>query len=562
MKPIQIQQRLIANVSCALVICFVVGKAWGQGVDTDQINWGSLDGSTIVDSDGNQLAAANFTFALGAFATDFTPSETNVEDWFTNWYTFDNASYNAANGLFTGQYTMYDDPNGNFAGVDLGDFAGAAISRDAYFWIYNGEQPTVGTEWFLARAPLWKFPTLSAECCLNGLPLEWSMSDLSSHTPLWGNQLGTEGSGVVSNFNGSADLQTYTFIPEPSSAMLVAIAAIMGLLRRSRPRGVLDSAAPASCPQPPASSVSANVMLCRGAVPMAILCTAWLSFASVARSENIQWFCSVNAVNLDSEESPMSSGFVFKLGVFTPGFTPTESNLREWDDAWHPAQTATYRPSESRFNGVFQVVDNTAPFLPGANAWIMGTKVTPTGTEKILFRNSSWKWPRANRLNPLGKEWGVKQNASLEVVMGTVIEEGAPYLMQSAVLRDFEQWHKFKFAEAFSGDPNKDSDGDGVADILEFIFDTDPRNPNSRRGVTSKLLKDNEGRYLQLTIPRKRGHVAGLKVQVSTNLVDWYDGPEYTEVVEDTPMQLIVREKLPASADPGERRFMRLKVEP
>lgn len=225
--------KLFATCASALAVCLCAGLASAQAVNTDQINWGSLDASTIVDSEGNTLDPLNFTFELGAFAEGFTPTESNVQDWYSNWFTFDVAVYNQSGGVFAGEYTMYD----NNTDPLNGDFASLGISRDAYIWVYDSTTPEPGTEWFLASASNWQFPELADDCCNNALPLEWSMSDLTvTDVPLWGNQLGTEGSGEVTSFNGGADLQTYTFIPEPSSALLVALAGLMGVMRRSRPQ--------------------------------------------------------------------------------------------------------------------------------------------------------------------------------------------------------------------------------------------------------------------------------------------------------------------------------------
>jgi hypothetical protein len=205
-----------------------------------QINWGSQDFSIIVDNEGNTLSQGNFTFALGAFETSFTPTEENRYEWASNFVTFDVADYNAANGVFTGEYSLYDNTYTSLSGITINEFGSnfeaLGISRDAYVWVYNSTNPEPGSEWFLARAD-WVFPTITGDCCSNDPPLEWSMSDLeSSDTPLWGNQFNTEGNGVRETQVTTADLQTYTFIPEPSTALLVGLAGMIGVMRRSRPK--------------------------------------------------------------------------------------------------------------------------------------------------------------------------------------------------------------------------------------------------------------------------------------------------------------------------------------
>ncbi len=192
-----------------------------------QLEWSSEVFSSIVDSNGNVLDAANFVFDLGSFNDDFTPSESNVESWIANWNVFDTATYNEDAGFFTSDIEPYDGRETVFE--DLG------ISRTAYIWIRNADTPVPGTEWLIVRASDWFFPDLFSGCCDNDETIQWSISDLtSSDIPLWGNQLGIEGPGERSVYDTGADLQTYTFIPEPSSALLIAIAGMLGALRRSR----------------------------------------------------------------------------------------------------------------------------------------------------------------------------------------------------------------------------------------------------------------------------------------------------------------------------------------
>lgn len=225
--------RLFATCAPAWALCLFAPLAKAQ-LNTASVNWGSQDFSTIVDSNGDTIPAdGTFQFELGAFATGFVPDSSNVTDWFGNWFTFDRASYVVdGNGtsVFASSYEFYDETIEGTA-----DFQGLGINRDAYIWIYNSTTPEPGTEWLLTRASNWEFPTLAVDCCNNELPLEWSASDLTAtDVPLWGNQLGTEGPGENTVFSTGYDLQTYTFVPEPSSALLVALAGLVGVMRRRR----------------------------------------------------------------------------------------------------------------------------------------------------------------------------------------------------------------------------------------------------------------------------------------------------------------------------------------
>ena len=230
--------RIIAMFMAISVPCIMAPRSDAEILNVAQLNWGSLDFSTIVDSNGSPLPAENFVFDLGAFRSDFTPNESNVADWAANWVTFDRASYvidEFGTAVFASSYSFYDDIFSSGVDETGSNFETLGISREAYIWVYNSTEPEPGTEWFVGRSSTWQFPQVTGECCNHDEPMQWSMGDLvSSDIPLWGNQLGYEGSGERSVFNGGADLQTYTFIPEPSSALLVAMAGIMGALRRSR----------------------------------------------------------------------------------------------------------------------------------------------------------------------------------------------------------------------------------------------------------------------------------------------------------------------------------------
>jgi hypothetical protein len=71
------------------------------------------------------------------------------------------------------------------------------------------------------------------DCCDTGT-IEWSVSDLDgSDVPVWGRQNGVAGSGVYSSSDPST-LQTFTFVPEPSSALLAVLAGGLILLVRRR----------------------------------------------------------------------------------------------------------------------------------------------------------------------------------------------------------------------------------------------------------------------------------------------------------------------------------------
>jgi hypothetical protein len=213
------------------LITVLLGIAVGR-THAQTLNWGSEFASSIVDSEGDVLDSA-FVIEIGVFVDGFTPEESNVSDWSAKWWVFDRASYSMENGYFTSAVHYLNDGTSNspFQSPGASSFAGL----EAYLWVRNSSDPGVGTEWLLTRASSWVFPApnQNPDCCDTEV-IEWSVSDLTGvDVPVWGNQGGVLGGGFYS-VTGSYDLQTHTFVPEPSSMMLIAFAGSILTLRRRR----------------------------------------------------------------------------------------------------------------------------------------------------------------------------------------------------------------------------------------------------------------------------------------------------------------------------------------
>lgn len=201
-------------------------------IHAQTLNWGSEIGTFIIDSDGDGVDD-RFVFELGAFDLNFTPDETNYELWFENWRMFDSTTYNSEFGYYTSTVHVISDLDGE--GVFSSNLKASPENFSglvAYLWIRNADLPGSETEWLLVRADNWVFPDIGGDCCDTSV-IEWSTSDLTgTNTPLYGSQGGVDGDGVWT-FDNSTGLQTFTFVPEPSTAALAALATL-GLLRRRR----------------------------------------------------------------------------------------------------------------------------------------------------------------------------------------------------------------------------------------------------------------------------------------------------------------------------------------
>jgi len=204
-----------------------------------QINWGNQVDSDLRDSFGNPLDGT-FAIQLGFFDKvldeQFVPTAVNAADWSSHWKVFDQAAFNPSSGYFSSSALLRADGSSSslFADTDEGlDFS----NQDAYIWIHNTETLGTNTEWFLARSSttsVWHIPDKVADCCDHRAPLEWSFSDLQSGTtPVFGKQGIIPGSGVYTT-TGTHTLQTFTFVPEPSSSLLLALGGVAVVFRRRR----------------------------------------------------------------------------------------------------------------------------------------------------------------------------------------------------------------------------------------------------------------------------------------------------------------------------------------
>ncbi len=284
----------------------------------------------------------------------------------------------------------------------------------------------------------------------------------------------------------------------------------------------------------------------------------------VVRAETIRWFSDPGRTNLASTGEPMDGGFRFELGVFAGGFVPTEENVAQWAAHWSAVRRTDYNAQTKLYDSQVTVVSNAAPFTVGAKAYVWGFRGGPEAGEWILFRATSWTWPASNPFNPLGPEWNVADAG--EVILGEVDADGSPFLMKSAAVvqalppaTSWGQWQASELAGESRNGPEDDPDGDGVKNVLEYVFGTDPRNPDTLPKPVVSIFEAGEGRHLAITIPRRKDRPsASLVVEVSEDLDIWHAGDEFTVVVLDEIGGLQVRALIPISPEQP-RLFMRVK---
>jgi hypothetical protein len=220
-----------SHIPMKLRACLFVILAFLSGttaLTAQTLDWGNDVFGDVVDSTGAPLDAT-FIFELGAFDAGFTPDESNVNDWIANWNVFDRAGFNASAGYFASSVRML--PDGRSDSPYLTEDSGSFEGLNAYLFVRNSDLPVPLTEWLLVRAPDWIFP-VADDCCPGQLSIEWALSDVDG-TPVFGSVEGDPGAGVV-GVPGVHDLQTYTFVPEPGTALLAALGLLFAISRRQR----------------------------------------------------------------------------------------------------------------------------------------------------------------------------------------------------------------------------------------------------------------------------------------------------------------------------------------
>ena len=508
-------------------------------------NWGSPVYSTFRDSYGNALDAS-YTFQLGAFDPAFTPTAGNVTLWAANWKVFDQADFNVAFEVFQSTVDMLDDGTSTSAYAEPGyDFRGL----DAYVWGFKSPS-TYGTgmEWVWFRAPSWTFPT-TFDPGPPVTPTDWSTSDLvAGDVPLWGRQSTAVGLGYASapGIAGTYTLQTYTIgsepIPEPSTIFVAALLVALAIWRRRK--------------------------AARTAAATAVLGAALL-LPSASMANRINFYSTPDQPGYGSDGRPLDENTSFELGVFANGFVPSATNTALWAANWVPAQRAKFSSAKNFFTAVCQVTNNAAPFIAGAPAYVWGFNGSEAQGQWILYRSTNWTWPVADDTAPSTTFWSAK-DANV-VVVGSLPANAAGVSVRPVTVANslppatkYNQWKFDTLGGSALGNPTDDADGDGVANLVEFIRGTSPTSAADRPsgpGEQPQVSVVDGKNYLEVRVPRRRDRPVVFTPEVSGDLTNWASGTNHTRVVSETAEALTVRDAVPIG-DAGNARFLRVKVSP
>jgi hypothetical protein len=118
--------------------------------------------------------------------------------------------------------------------------------------------------------------------------------------------------------------------------------------------------------------------------------------AGMAHSQTLDWASLTQSTIVDSQGDPLDNTFIFELGSFDTGFTPSESNHGDWAANWRVFDTADYSYDPINlgyFTGTQNVQDvpDYVNMFQGLQAYIWIHDAT--NTESFLASATTWTFP-------------------------------------------------------------------------------------------------------------------------------------------------------------------------
>lgn len=273
------------------------------------------------------------------------------------------------------------------------------------------------------------------------------------------------------------------------------------------------------------------------------------AFTVTSDAAQVLWSSKRFANNLSSDGTPLSEDFTFQLGAFKDGFEPTAENVSEWLTHWVPAQSAPYNPRTQFFAGSHVFSENQEPFVPSNQAYIFGfDRLAKSGAtevgEWILATNPVWRWPIAGSGISLPTQWSV--SSASEVVVGSVDASAEEHMTTESVELELEEetpelWRqRYLAGQGADMDWTADPDGDGVANLLEYVTGGNPLLQDQGGAISQTLATTGDEVHMELALI-KNGLLEGISVSVeaSEDLINWVPADEDVEMIENT--EAIVR---------------------
>jgi hypothetical protein len=173
----------------------------------------------------------------------------------------------------------------------------------------------------------------------------------------------------------------------------------------------------------------------------ALLLAGWFQCAMAQVTVVFSSSMTAGGLGLNSENSSWSTsgGFIFEVGVFTAGFTPSAVNETNWASSWTIAAggsntgTATWIDDggATYFQGAGQYDNNTAPLAVGTQLYIWGfdSRSALPSSQWILLTNTSWL---VQSVGSLATDFIDTTDTGTYAVVGSVTNGGVD--MKSAVV--------------------------------------------------------------------------------------------------------------------------------
>lgn len=289
--------------------------------------------------------------------------------------------------------------------------------------------------------------------------------------------------------------------------------------------------------------------------------------AAPASATDIIWDIDLRGANnhLRSTGQKFGDGFVFELGVFASGFTPSAANTAQWAANWTAASRGAWDSQFETASGTASFTANPAPFTIGAQAWLWGI----CGNEWVLLRKPAWTWPAGSPIGGPATTWTA--DGTVTMVAGSVVNTASTFTYTSALVSAappplcFADWQRLFFtaaeiaAPATSG-PDADPDADGATNVHEYLTATQPRKKSSMLPLNTapEFIQNAGSTYLGLRLRTDPRACFQFTAQRSGNLTSWTTFTPVT--VTSTAGLLLVRETLAESA--ASRSFLRLRLSP
>ena len=296
-----------------------------------------------------------------------------------------------------------------------------------------------------------------------------------------------------------------------------------------------------------------------------ILCLVSIIGCNKVQAGGVDWNSTFFQTNTTSTGAPLDDAWVFELGAFVSGFTPTSANTASWATNWRPAQRIFYNITTQGFASSYDVLSNAAPFNTNALGYIWGHNCSVISGQWLLVSNSTWKWPLAGGVN-VPVQWSM--NGATNIIVGQV--NGTGFHMKMAPVANSPlptisptEWKSLRFSAVDLLDPvisgwNADPDNDGMNNLIEYALGRDPQAATRIWEPTLSWHTVGANKYLKLSAPRCGYSQATTAIEVSGNLQSWSSTAANVETLINNGDLLEARDLTPVGS--SLKRFIRLKV--